>query len=186
MSFDLVVVGVGHVALPLEAAGMAVAGYDIDPARPDLGAVRAAARAVSDHLRPGTLAVLESTSFPGTTDEVVRPILERHGLVAGDDFRLGYSPERIDLGNCGFGNTPKVAGGHTALCAKHCAAFYGRFVESVVVARGTREACWGDRYTYSYRVIKDGVEVEVGRGNFRFDFLSSAQPSSTSSSPGPT
>ncbi|WP_433259863.1 nucleotide sugar dehydrogenase [Actinosynnema sp. CS-041913] len=131
--------------------------------RPDLSAVRTAAEVVSDHLRPGTLVVLESTSFPGTTDEVVRPILERHGLVAGEDFPLAYSPERIDPGNRRYGipNTPKVVSGHTPLCAKHCAAFYGRFVETVVVAKGTREAEMAKLLENTYRYVNIALVNEI-------------------------
>ncbi len=131
--------------------------------RPDLSAVRAATETVSDHLRPGTLVVLESTSFPGTTDEVVRPILERHGLVAGEDFPLAYSPERIDPGNRRYGihNTPKVVSGHTPLCAKHCAAFYGRFVENVVVAKGTREAEMAKLLENTYRYVNIALVNEI-------------------------
>ncbi|CAL9486834.1 UDP-N-acetyl-D-glucosamine 6-dehydrogenase [Actinosynnema sp. ALI-1.44] len=130
---------------------------------PDLSAVQAAAATVSDHLRPGTLVVLESTSFPGTTDEVVRPVLERHGLVAGEDFPLGYSPERIDPGNRRFGvrTTPKVVSGHTPLCAKHCAAFYGRFVDTVVVAKGTREAEMAKLLENTYRYVNVALVNEI-------------------------
>ncbi|WP_309110866.1 nucleotide sugar dehydrogenase [Saccharothrix sp.] len=130
---------------------------------PDLSAVRAAATTVSDHLRPGTLVVLESTSFPGTTDEVVRPLLERHGLVAGEDFPLGYSPERIDPGNRRHGvrTTPKVVSGHTPLCAKHCAAFYGRFVDTVVVAKGTREAEMAKLLENTYRYVNIALVNEI-------------------------
>ncbi|MBW4718454.1 nucleotide sugar dehydrogenase [Saccharothrix obliqua] len=136
----------------------------LDPdGRPDLSAVRSAAATVSDHLRPGTLVVLESTSFPGTTDEVVRPVLERHGLVAGEDFPLAYSPERVDPGNRKYGirNTPKVVSGHTPLCAKHCAAFYGRFVEHVVVARGTREAEMAKLLENTYRYVNIALVNEI-------------------------
>ncbi|MEV0678917.1 nucleotide sugar dehydrogenase [Actinosynnema sp. NPDC050436] len=131
--------------------------------RPDLSAVRAATTTVSEHLSPGTLVVLESTSFPGTTDEVVRPILERYGLVAGEDFPLAYSPERIDPGNArhGIRNTPKVVSGHTPLCAKHCAAFYGRFVETVVVARGTREAEMAKLLENTYRYVNIALVNEM-------------------------
>jgi UDP-N-acetyl-D-glucosamine dehydrogenase len=130
---------------------------------PDLSAVRDAAAAVSDHLRPGTLVVLESTSFPGTTDEVVRPIVERHGLVAGEDFSLAYSPERVDPGNRRYGirNTPKVVGGHTPLCAKQCVAFYSRFVDTVVVARGTREAEMAKLLENTYRFVNIALVNEI-------------------------
>ncbi|AXX31152.1 nucleotide sugar dehydrogenase [Actinosynnema pretiosum subsp. pretiosum] len=131
--------------------------------RPDLGAVRAASRTVADHLTPGTLVVLESTSFPGTTDEVVRPILESAGLVAGEDFPLAFSPERVDPGNRRYGitNTPKVVSGHTPLCAKHCAAFYGRFVDTLVVARGTREAEMAKLLENTYRYVNIALVNEI-------------------------
>ncbi|KOV77992.1 UDP-N-acetyl-D-glucosamine dehydrogenase [Nocardia sp. NRRL S-836] len=130
---------------------------------PDLSAVRSAAATIAEHLRPGTLVVLESTSYPGTTDEVVRPILERHGLVAGEDFPLGYSPERIDPGNPRFGvrNTPKIVSGHTPLCAKHCATFYGQFVDTVVVARGTREAEMAKLLENTYRYVNIALVNEI-------------------------
>ena len=130
---------------------------------PDLSAVRSAATTTAKHLRPGTLVVLESTSYPGTTDEVVRPLLEQHGLVAGEDFPLGYSPERIDPGNPRFGvrNTPKIVSGHTPLCAKHCATFYGRFVDTVVVARGTREAEMAKLLENTYRYVNIALVNEI-------------------------
>lgn len=138
---------------------------------PDLGAVRGAAETVAEHLRPGTLVVLESTSFPGTTDEVVRPILERYGLVAGEDFPLAYSPERVDPGNTRFGirNTPKVVSGHTPLCAKHCAAFYGRFVDTVVVARGTREAEMAKLLENTFRYVNIALVNEIAMFCDRID-----------------
>jgi UDP-N-acetyl-D-glucosamine dehydrogenase len=109
---------------------------------PDLRAVEGAVVAVARQLRPGMLVVLESTTYPGTTDEVVRPLLEKSGLVAGTDFHLAFSPERIDPGNQEYGphNTPKVVGGHTPACTERAAEFYGRFVETVVRTKGTREA----------------------------------------------
>ena len=104
---------------------------------PDLGAVLGATRAIADHLRPGQLVVLESTTYPGTTDDEVRPVLEAGGLVAGRDFHLAFSPERIDPGNEVYGmrNTPKVVGGHTEACTDAAATFYGTFVDTVVRAR---------------------------------------------------
>src|SRR5690349_4819813 len=70
---------------------------------PDLGAVRSAVAAVAEHLHPGMLVILESTTYPGTTEEEVLPILEARGLRAGDDFYLAFSPERVDPGNTEFG-----------------------------------------------------------------------------------
>ncbi|MEB3367451.1 nucleotide sugar dehydrogenase [Saccharopolyspora mangrovi] len=131
---------------------------------PDLGSVRAAARSVGENLRPDTLVVLESTSYPGTTEEVVRPILESSsGLRAGEDFHLAYSPERIDPGNPFFGvrNTPKVVAGVTPLCAKHGVAFYGRFVDTLVVSRGTREAEMAKLLENTYRYVNIALVNEV-------------------------
>ena len=133
---------------------------------PDLGPLRAASETVGRHLRPGALVVLESTSFPGTTEEVVLPILERHsGLRAGDDFYLAFAPERIDPGNQRFGltNTPKVVGGYTPLCAKYCATFYGRFVDTVVVARGTREAELAKLLENAYRFVNIALVNEFAQ-----------------------
>ncbi|WP_327289169.1 nucleotide sugar dehydrogenase [Streptomyces sp. NBC_01198] len=108
----------------------------------DLSAVATAARALAAHLRPHTTVVLESAVYPGTTEGYLRPLLESHGLRAGRDFHLAYSPGRLDPGNRAFqlANTPKVVGGCTPACTEAAAAFYGRFTERIVRARGTREA----------------------------------------------
>ena len=90
-----------------------------DDGTPDLAAVVSATTAVGARMTPGTLVVLESTTYPGTTDTTVGPLLEElSGLTAGVDFALAYSPERIDPGNPVYGlrNTPKVVGGLTAEC----------------------------------------------------------------------
>ncbi|HEX2065045.1 MAG TPA: NAD(P)-binding domain-containing protein [Acidimicrobiales bacterium] len=80
--------------------------------RPDLSAVRSAASAISEVLRPGQLVVLESTTYPGTTEEVVRPLLEESGFVSSRDFALAYSPERIDPGSDrSLRHTPKLVAG---------------------------------------------------------------------------
>jgi nucleotide sugar dehydrogenase len=131
--------------------------------RPDLAPLCSAARTVAERLRPGTLVVLESTSFPGTTDDVLRPILESGGLTAGADFQLAYSPERIDPGNPHFDvtNTPKIVSGYTSLCAKHCAAFYDRFVDSVVVADGLREAEMAKLLENTYRYVNIALVNEL-------------------------
>jgi UDP-N-acetyl-D-glucosamine dehydrogenase len=132
---------------------------------PDLGPVRAAAGVLARHLRRGMLVVLESTTYPGTTDEVLAPILEESGLRAGADFNLAFSPERIDPGNALFGmhNTPKVVGGYTAGCAQRAAAFYGKFVETVVTARGTREAETAKLLENTYRHINIAMVNEMAR-----------------------
>ena len=132
---------------------------------PDLGPVLSATTSVAAHLRPGTLVVLESTTYPGTTDEVVRPILEGQSLVAGVDFHLAFSPERIDPGNKEFGprNTPKVVGGHTPTCTRVAAEFYGRFIETVVTTKGTREAELAKLLENTYRHINIALVNEMVR-----------------------
>ncbi len=93
--------------------------YDVQRA-PDLSFIRSASRSIQSRLRPGQLVVLQSTTYPGTTEEIVLPILERSGLRAGEDFFLAFSPERIDPGNTQWTayNTPKVVGGLTPTCAE--------------------------------------------------------------------
>jgi UDP-N-acetyl-D-glucosamine dehydrogenase len=132
---------------------------------PDLGPVRAAAASVAEHLQPGMLVILESTTYPGTTDEEIRPILETEGLVAGTDFALVFSPERIDPGNKNFGpkNTPKVIGGHTSACADAAEAFYSRFIDTVVRAKGTREAETAKLLENTYRHINIALVNEMAR-----------------------
>lgn len=101
---------------------------------PDLSCVRAAVAATAAVLRPGMLVVLESTTWPGTTEEVVRPLLEAGGLRAGADFFLAFSPEREDPGNTrhALPDIPKVVGGVTAVCTEVAAALYGRVFRTVV------------------------------------------------------
>jgi len=132
---------------------------------PDLGPLTRACRTVGERLRPGTLVVVESTSFPGTTEELARPLLEASGLLAGEDFHLGYSPERVDPANTAFGvaNTPKVVSGVTPVCAKQCAALYERFVDTVVVARGTREAELAKLLENTYRSVNIALANEFAR-----------------------
>lgn len=130
---------------------------------PDLRAVRAAASSIRDHLRAGTLVVLESTSYPGTTDTVVRGILEESGLAAGTDFHLAFSPERIDPGNpmWGLRNTPKIVGGFTAVCTERAARFYERIVDTVVRVSGTREAEMAKLLENTYRHVNIALVNEM-------------------------
>jgi nucleotide sugar dehydrogenase len=132
---------------------------------PDLRAVVGAARSVARNLRPGMVVVLESTTYPGTTDDVVRPILEESGLTAGVDFHLAFSPERIDPGNERFGprNTPKVVGGYTPECSRRAAELYGRFVDTVVRTRGTREAETAKLLENTYRHVNIALVNEMVR-----------------------
>ena len=110
---------------------------------PDLSFIEAAAWIVGRHVEPGTCVVLESTTYPGTTTELLAPILEEaSGLVAGADFHLGYSPERIDPGNgkWGLANTPKVVSGIDEASLAAVESFYDTMVERTVPVSGTGEA----------------------------------------------
>lgn len=109
---------------------------------PDLSYVASAGEALARVLRAGALIVLESTTYPGTTDEFLRPILEASGLRTGSDFYLGYSPERIDPGNktWNFVNTPKVVAGIDAPSSAAVAAFYDALVDRVVPVEGAQTA----------------------------------------------
>src|SRR5262249_52049022 len=101
---------------------------------PDLQYVTGSTRAIAAALRRGQLIVLESTTYPGTTRDVVRPILEAGGLIAGQDFFLAFSPEREDPGNADFSapTIPKVVGGLEPLSQKLATALYGSVVTRVV------------------------------------------------------
>jgi len=115
----------------------------LEDGNPNLRYVEEAAATLGVHLRPGATVILESTSYPGTTEELVVPILESvSGLVGGRDFHAGYSPERIDPGNPTFQleNTPKVVSGIDAQSLAIVDEFYGRLVERTVPVSGTREA----------------------------------------------
>jgi UDP-N-acetyl-D-glucosamine dehydrogenase len=130
----------------------ACAGFDVavitvpTPLRdglPDLTYVEAASRTLARYLRPGATVIVESTSYPGTTQEQVLPWLEAgSGLIAGTDFHLGYSPERIDPGNSKWTltTTPKVVSGINADSLEAVQAFYGPIVESTVAVSSPREA----------------------------------------------
>ncbi len=110
---------------------------------PDVSCIEAAATLLGPLLRPGNTVVLESTTYPGTTDELLAPRLEAgSGLEAGVDFHVGYSPERIDPGNrtWTFVNTPKVVSGLTRSCSVAVDRFYRRLVDTVVAVNTTREA----------------------------------------------
>jgi len=110
---------------------------------PDMSFVVATTKAIAPHLRAGQLIVLESTTYPGTTGELMRPLLEEpSGLTAGEDFWLAYSPEREDPGNPNFDTStiPKVVGGLTPTCTKLAVALYENALESVVPVSGLKVA----------------------------------------------
>jgi UDP-N-acetyl-D-glucosamine dehydrogenase len=131
---------------------------------PDLTAVRAASETAGRLLRQGMLVVLESTTYPGTTDELVRPILEKaSGLNAEVDFYLAFSPERIDPGNPVYGlrNTPKVVGGLTPDATAAAARFYGKVCDQVVEAKGPREAEMAKLLENTYRHVNIALVNEM-------------------------
>jgi UDP-N-acetyl-D-glucosamine dehydrogenase len=131
---------------------------------PDLTAVKSAAKMAGRLLVPGSLVVLESTTYPGTTDEIVRPLLEKQsGLSAGLDFSLAFSPERIDPGNPEFGlrNTPKVVGGLTPSCTDAAVLFYSKLCDQVVRAASAREAEMAKLLENTYRYVNIALVNEM-------------------------
>ncbi|WP_280404754.1 nucleotide sugar dehydrogenase [Nocardia brasiliensis] len=131
--------------------------------QPDLELLRAACRTIRDHLQPGTLVCLESTTYPGTTEDVVAPILTESGLIIGKTLNVAYSPERIDPGNKRFtiANTPKVVAGVTDTCTTRALAFYFGFVDDVVVAANPREAEMAKLLENTYRNVNIALVNEL-------------------------
>ena len=109
---------------------------------PDLSYIEATARTIAGHLRPGQLVVLESTSYPGTTEDVLKPLLETSGLTSGREFWLGFSPEREDPGNKSFHTTniPKVVAGDGPAALNLVSAFYAALVDKIIATSGPRAA----------------------------------------------
>jgi UDP-N-acetyl-D-glucosamine dehydrogenase len=130
---------------------------------PDLTMVLAAAEDVARYLRPGCLVILESTTYPGTTEELLRPILETSGLTAGRDIALAYSPERIDPGQRHFrlDNTPKVVAGLTERCRELATSFYSQFVHQVVTTSTPREAEMAKLIENTYRQVNIALVNEL-------------------------
>ncbi|WP_225668246.1 nucleotide sugar dehydrogenase [Arthrobacter sp. AET 35A] len=132
---------------------------------PDLGAVIAATQAIAENMKTGALVILESTTYPGTTEDVVRPILESGGQKLDKDFFLAFSPERIDPGNKLFGlrNTPKVIGGISSESTRLACQFYLRFVDEVVPVKGAREAETAKLLENTYRHINIALVNEMSK-----------------------
>ena len=130
---------------------------------PDISAILDASRAVARALVQGQLIVLESTTYPGTTREVVQPLLEEGGLKAGRDFFLCFSPERVDPGNPVWktGNTPKVIGGVTERCTEVGAAFYSRFVDEMVPVSSAEAAELTKILENAFRAVNIGLVNEM-------------------------
>jgi UDP-N-acetyl-D-glucosamine dehydrogenase len=130
---------------------------------PDLSFIVQAVERVAATLRRGQLIVLESTTYPGTTEEVVLPMLAAGGLVAGVDFFLAFSPERVDPGNTDFQthNIPKIVGGVTAACGKAAQALYGSTVERVMVVSSAQTAEMVKLLENTFRNVNIGLVNEM-------------------------
>ena len=130
---------------------------------PDLTFVVSAVNEIRRHLRRGQLVILESTTYPGTTEEVVLPALEASGLQVGRDFCLAFSPERIDPGNPQFNtrNIPKVVGGVTPACTKMAAALYAECVDQVIPVSSTRVAEMVKLLENTFRSVNIGLVNEI-------------------------
>ena len=131
---------------------------------PDLSHIESAADLLGPRVQRGCTVVLESTTYPGTTDELLAPTLERHsGLKAGVDFHVGYSPERIDPGNTEwtFVRTPKVVSGLTATCLSAVQGFYDRLVEHTVPVSHTRVAELTKLLENTYRHVNVALVNEL-------------------------
>ena len=130
---------------------------------PDVSFVIAASEAVAATLRPGQLVVLESTTYPGTTREVLLPALERNGFKVGKDFFLCFSPERVDPGNPVWKtkNTPKVLGGVTPACAEAGLAVYERFIDTMVAVSSTEAAEMVKILENTFRAVNIAMVNEV-------------------------
>ena len=132
--------------------------------QPDLSYVEAATKSIAENLKKGQTIILESTTYPGTTLEIVKPILEKiSNLVAGEDFLLGYSPERIDPGNkeWTFKNTPKIVSGINETSLKKISEFYNSIIDEVVEVSGTREAEMVKLVENTYRQVNIAMVNEL-------------------------
>lgn len=138
---------------------------------PDLSYVVKAVEAAAKVLKRGQLVILESTTYPGTTDEVVQPMLEAGGFKAGVDFLLAFSPERVDPGNAQYTTKqiPKVVGGHGAASTEVAAALYGRVVSSVVTVSSTRVAEMVKLLENTFRAVNIGLVNEIALMSRKMD-----------------
>ncbi len=131
--------------------------------RPDLSAVESAGAAVGQRLRRGSLVVLESTTYPGTTEQVLLPLLQSGGLRVGRDFRLAFSPERIDPGNLKYGlrNTPRIVGGVDAGSTESAALFYATVVDDVHTVSSPRSAELAKLLENTFRMVNIALVNEL-------------------------
>jgi UDP-N-acetyl-D-glucosamine dehydrogenase len=130
---------------------------------PDMSYIIAACEEIAQYFHPGLLVILESTTYPGTTDELVLPMLEKSGLKVGTDFFLCFSPERVDPGNAKFQtkNIPKVVGGSTPACTELGRLFYSQALETVVPVSSTQVAEMVKLLENTFRMINIGLVNEM-------------------------
>lgn len=130
---------------------------------PDMSFIVSACEQIAKYFHPGMLVILESTTYPGTTDELVRPMLEKSGLRAGEDFFLCFSPERVDPGNPRYQtrNIPKVVGGTTPACTEMGRLFYSQALDTVVPVQSTQVAEMVKLLENTYRMINIGLVNEL-------------------------
>lgn len=130
---------------------------------PDLTAILAAGNAVAENLRPGQLVILESTTYPGTTEEILLPLFQERGLNVGEHFFLAFSPERVDPGNPQFGvaNITKLVGGVTPTCTELAAEFYAQKVEKVIPVSNPRVAEAAKLLENTFRSVNIGLANEM-------------------------
>lgn len=130
---------------------------------PDISFILSATEKIRKHLHSGQLIVLESTTYPGTTDELILPELESSGLQVGKDFFLAFSPERIDPGNTAFNtrNTPKIVGGITEACTEIARIFYSQFIERVIPVSSTKCAEMVKLLENTFRSVNIGMVNEL-------------------------
>ena len=130
---------------------------------PDMSFIVSATEQIAEYVHRGLLVMLESTTYPGTTDELVLPKLHESGLRVGEDFFLCFSPERVDPGNPKYqtSNIPKVVGGITPLCTEIGALFYGQALETVVPVSSTRVAEMVKLLENTFRMINIGLANEM-------------------------
>jgi UDP-N-acetyl-D-glucosamine dehydrogenase len=132
---------------------------------PDMSYVVSAVEMIRDHIRPGMLIVLESTTYPGTTEEVVQPILEKSGLKAGLDFFLAFSPERVDPGNEKWNtrNVPKVVGGLTPACTALAKLLYSASIDTVIEVSSPKVAEMVKLLENTFRAVNIGLVNELAQ-----------------------
>jgi len=130
---------------------------------PDMSYIVAATQEIARYFHKGMLIILESTTYPGTTDELVLPMLEKSGLKVGEDFFLCFSPERVDPGNAKFQtrNIPKVVGGTTPACTEIGRTFYAQALEHVVPVSSTQVAEMVKLLENTFRMINIGLVNEI-------------------------